>query len=69
MPLWGVALSVGPNYNLDIHPEREKVGYKAVQEARRLAARAVEKERAFVEALAPRYSGEDHPDLKKLSLE
>jgi tetratricopeptide (TPR) repeat protein len=67
MPLWGIALSVGPNYNLNINPEREKVAYKAIQEARRLAAGAPEKERAYVEALARRYSGEDHPDFQRLN--
>jgi tetratricopeptide (TPR) repeat protein len=67
MPVWGVALAVGPNYNLDINPEREKVAYKAIQEARRLAAAAPEKERAYVEALAQRYSADDHPDFQALN--
>jgi tetratricopeptide (TPR) repeat protein len=67
MPVWGVALAVGPNYNLDINPDREKVAYKAIQEARRLAAAAPEKERAYVEALARRYSADDHPDFQALN--
>jgi hypothetical protein len=66
MPLWGIALSVGPNYNMNINPAREGVAYKAIQEARRLAAGAPEKERAYVDALARRYSGESHPDFQML---
>jgi tetratricopeptide (TPR) repeat protein len=69
MPLWGIALSVGPNYNLDINPEREKIAYKAIQEARRLATGAPEVERAYVDALARRYVAEDHPDFHRLSLD
>ena len=66
MPLWGIALSVGPNYNMNINPAREGVAFKAIQEARRLAAGAPEKERAYVDALARRYSGESRPDFQML---
>lgn len=66
MPLWGIALSVGPNYNMNINPAREGVAYKAIQEARRVAAGAPEKERAYVDALARRYSGDNHPDFQML---
>jgi tetratricopeptide (TPR) repeat protein len=68
MPLWGIALAVGPNYNLDINPEREKVAYRAIQEARKLAAHAPENERAYVEALAQRYTGDPNADFKKLAV-
>jgi hypothetical protein len=37
MPLWGVALAVGPNYNLDVDPQREKFAYETVQRALQLA--------------------------------
>ena len=66
MPLWGIALSVGPNYNMNINPAREGVAYKAIQEARRLAAGAPEKEQAYVDALARRYSGDGHPNFQML---
>ena len=52
MPLWGMALAVGPNYNMDVDPEREKAAYEAIQKARALAAKGPENERAYVEALA-----------------
>jgi len=67
MPLWGIALSVGPNYNMNINLAREGVAYKAIQEARKLAAGAPEKERAYVDTLARRYSGESHPDFQMLN--
>ena len=53
MPHWGIALAVGPNYNMDVDPEHEKAAYEAIQKARSLAtARVTESERAYVEALA-----------------
>jgi hypothetical protein len=39
MPLWGIALSVGPNYNIDVNPEREKTRLRNCPE-RRKARRA-----------------------------
>ena len=69
MPLWGVALAVGPNYNLDVNPQREKVAYKAIQAARALITQAPGIERAYVEVLARRYSGDDHADLTKLAVD
>ena len=39
MAWWGVALTLGPNYNLPVDPEREKAGYDAVQRALALQAR------------------------------
>jgi tetratricopeptide (TPR) repeat protein len=67
MPLWGKALALGPNYNIDIDPAREKLAYETIQKALSLAAQAPERERAYVEAMAVRYSGDDNPDLKKLA--
>ncbi len=69
MPLWGVALAVGPNYNQDVDPPREKTAYEAIQKALSLAANAPENERAYVEALAQRYSGDPKADLKKLAVD
>jgi tetratricopeptide (TPR) repeat protein len=69
MPLWGIALAVGPNYNLDVDPQREKAAYEAIQKALSLAANAPENERAYVEALATRYSSDPKADLKKLAVD
>ncbi|MFP5262619.1 MAG: tetratricopeptide repeat protein [Blastocatellia bacterium] len=69
MAHWGVALAVGPNYNLDVDPDREKAAYDAIQRARALAPGASERERAYIEALAKRYSNDPKPDLKKLAVD
>ncbi|HLY60394.1 MAG TPA: hypothetical protein VKV95_06470 [Terriglobia bacterium] len=66
MPWWGISLAVGPNYNMDVDPEREKEAYDAIQKARTLADNAPENERAYVEALAKRYSNDPKADLKAL---
>src|SRR5450432_2356060 len=44
MASWGIALTLGPNYNLPVDPEREKAGYEAAQRALSLAAGASEPE-------------------------
>lgn len=67
MPAWGVALALGPNINLDVDPEREKAAFAAAQRARTLAAGGHEEERAYVEALAQRYSDDPAADLKALA--
>jgi len=69
MPAWGVALALGPNINLDVDPEREKAAYAAVQRARALASTAREDERAYIEALAHRYSDDPNADLKVLAVD
>ena len=69
MAHWGVALAVGPNYNLDVDPAREKQAYEAIQKALSLSSRAAEPERAYIEALAKRYSNDPNRDLKKLAVD
>ncbi len=67
MAWWGVALAVGPNYNLDVDPDREKQAYDATQRALSLSSKAPENERAYIEALAKRYTNDPNADLKKLA--
>ena len=69
MAHWGVALALGPNINMDVDAEREKAAYEAVQKALALASKASEAERAYINALARRYSNDPKADLKKLSLD
>jgi tetratricopeptide (TPR) repeat protein len=69
MPWWGIALAVGPNYNDDVNPEREKEAYDAIQKARTLAANAPHTERDYVEALARRYSNDPKADYKALAVD
>ncbi|MGB9333375.1 MAG: hypothetical protein WCB14_00070 [Candidatus Acidiferrales bacterium] len=68
MPLWGIAMAVGPNYNMDVDPEREKQAYDAIQKALQLSAGAPESERAYVEALAKRFTNDPKADLKHLAV-
>lgn len=69
MAHWGVALALGPNINSDVDPEREKAAYEAVQISVSLAAKASENERAYIAALARRYSIDPKADLKQLAVD
>jgi hypothetical protein len=69
MPHWGIALALGPNINLDVDPAREQAAYDEAQRAQALAAGAPAKERAYVAALAKRYSNDTHADLKALAVQ
>ena len=66
MAWWGVALTLGPNYNLPVDPEREKAGYDAVQRALSLQENASDPERAYINALTVRYSNNPNADLHAL---
>jgi tetratricopeptide (TPR) repeat protein len=68
MPHWGIALALGPNINLDVDPEREKAAYDEAQQAKALLGGAPAIERAYVEALAERYSNDPKADLKALAV-
>ena len=66
MAFWGVALAWGPCINLDVDPPHEEAAYEAVQKALSLASGATEGERAYIRALAKRYSPNPKVDLRKL---
>jgi tetratricopeptide (TPR) repeat protein len=66
MAYWGVALALGPCINLDVDPPHEKAASEATQKALSLAAGATENERAYIQALAKRYSSDSKADLRKL---
>ncbi len=67
MPHWGFALVSGPNYNAEsIDLAQAEVAYDAAQRALALSADAPERERAYVEAVATRYSIDPKADPKKL---
>src|SRR5262252_2726813 len=68
MAHWGVALTLGPNYNLPVDPERERAGYDAVQRAVALKEGASEPERAYIDSLTVRYSNDAKPDLHALDV-
>jgi tetratricopeptide (TPR) repeat protein len=53
---WGVALTVGPNYNLPMMAEpRAAVAWDALQQAKKYAGQATPVEQALIGALAKRY--------------
>ncbi|MBA2731408.1 MAG: hypothetical protein H0U54_00805, partial [Acidobacteria bacterium] len=65
MAYWGLALAVGPNYNENaISPERLKMAYDAAQKGLALAVKGPEHERAYLEALAKRFSAAPDADQK-----
>jgi tetratricopeptide (TPR) repeat protein len=56
MPYWGIALSIGPNYNdTAVDAARAQATYEAVQSASRLAQNVSPRERDYIAALAKRY--------------
>jgi tetratricopeptide (TPR) repeat protein len=57
MAYWGQALVLGPNINAAMTPEDEPKAYEAAQKALSLKGRASARERAYIEAVATRYSG------------
>lgn len=69
MAYWGIALATGPNYNeTEIEAGRKKAAFEAVQKALSLAANVPEQERAYIEALAKRFSPNAQADSKKLAI-
>jgi tetratricopeptide (TPR) repeat protein len=69
MAWWGVALAVGPNYNLPVDPEGEKVAVAAVGKARELSANASQIEKDYIEAIAKRFSSEAQPNYHQLNVD
>jgi hypothetical protein len=67
MPHWGRAWALGPNYNLDIDDSRAESAFVAINRARSFAAHGTEAERAYIEALAVRYSSDMKADRTALA--
>jgi tetratricopeptide (TPR) repeat protein len=58
MAHWGMALAVGPNYNLDAEETQLKAAYASIDQAQKLAKNAPMHERAYIAALATRYAAD-----------
>ena len=69
MAFWGLALALGPCINLDVDPPHELAAHEAVQKALSRTTGATESERAYIHALAMRYSSDSKVDLRKLDAE
>jgi tetratricopeptide (TPR) repeat protein len=66
MAWWGVALAVGPNYNLGVDPEHEAMAVEAVKKARELGTNATVIERDYIEAIAQRFSADPDRNYRQL---
>ncbi|MEX2114194.1 MAG: hypothetical protein WD845_13465 [Pirellulales bacterium] len=66
MAWWGIALTLGTNYNMPMDEEMGKAAFAAEQKALALAAAATPKEQAFIEALKARYADPPPEDRKAL---
>jgi tetratricopeptide (TPR) repeat protein len=68
MAQWGVAYALGPNINRPMDPKAHKAAYEALQKSIALKARASTAERAYIDALAKRYSADADADLAPLQM-
>ncbi|MFI4933519.1 MAG: hypothetical protein ACHP7N_02780 [Caulobacterales bacterium] len=59
---WGVAVALGPNINLPMPDDAVAPAWQALGNARSLEAKASPEERAWIEALAKRYSKDPKAD-------
>ena len=62
MAYWGIAFTLGPNYNLPVDAERDRAAYAAIQKAVALAPNASEAERAYIDAIAKRHVADPNAD-------
>jgi len=67
MPHWGIAWSLGPNYNLDIDDPRAKRAFEAIDTATKLSVDGSPVERDYVAAMATRYSQDPKADRPALA--
>lgn len=68
MAYWGWALVLGPNLNLPMIPAVAPQAYRAIQKAVSLKDKVSEHDRAYIEALANRYTDQTTADRKPFDL-
>jgi tetratricopeptide (TPR) repeat protein len=66
MCYWGVAYALGPNINLPMDTSAMVPAYQAVQQALKYSSEATPNERAYIEALAQRYTAKPVADRASL---
>ncbi|HKY92655.1 MAG TPA: hypothetical protein VJM11_16520 [Nevskiaceae bacterium] len=59
---WGAALTMGPNYNVPMLPDRAKAAYDAIGRAKAAAPKATPVEQALIAALDKRFAGPEPLD-------
>ena len=67
MAHWGVALALGPNYNLPMSPEAHKAAHASLRKAVALKDKATVGEQAYIDALGQRYSADPTADVATLN--
>jgi len=67
MCFWGVAFALGPNINAPITEDAAKQAFQAIEDARARGGKVSENERAYIDALAKRYS--DNPRAERAPLD
>ncbi|GAB1545368.1 hypothetical protein NUACC21_80440 [Scytonema sp. NUACC21] len=68
MCYWGLALVQGPNINAPMNPEAIPPASQALQKAIELSRNATPREKAYIQALAKRYSSQPVEDRKPLDI-
>ncbi|MEX5219299.1 MAG: hypothetical protein NW701_15835 [Nitrospira sp.] len=68
MCYWGIALAYGPHVNAPMDSASGVAAYAAAQKALALKAHATTPERAYIEALAPRYEAVPPTDRARLDM-
>ena len=69
MAYWGIAISLGSNYNVPADGPALVEAYSNLQKAVALAPKASEQDRAYISALAKRYSADINVDKHKLAVD
>src|SRR5215472_6707910 len=65
MAYWGVAETVGPNYNDPASDDRFQAAHDAIQKAVELSTRAPANEQAYINAMAKRFPADPKADRRK----
>ncbi|HEU4710895.1 MAG TPA: alpha/beta fold hydrolase [Pyrinomonadaceae bacterium] len=69
MAYWGISLALGSNYNVQADGPSLIQAYSNLQKAIELAPKASDHERAYINALAKRYSSDIQADQNKLAVD
>jgi hypothetical protein len=69
MAHWGIALALGPNYNMEMETEPGRRALAAIRRAQELAPGASGPEQAYIAALATRYTDQLDIDPRKPNLD
>jgi len=65
---WAIAFALGPNINAPITEDAAKEAFAEIEQAKKLAASASERERAYIDALAKRFAADPKAERPPLDL-